>query len=101
MNPPILTGASKIEATIDQVVIVTSQLAGQFAHFEVPRAGRPDERHFGRRAGNETLLETFQFIRPDRAFADLDAMATGEIHHRLAGDAVKEAVGRRRMERAI
>ena len=92
---------SVIEPPVDQVVIIARQLARQFADLEVPRAGRLNERHFGGDAGDEHLLEAFQLLRPDRPLDHLDAAAPGQVHHRPAGDAVEEAVGRRRVELAV
>ena len=42
-----------------------------------------------------------EFVRHDVPLDDLEAAPARQIHHGLAGDAVEEAVGDRRVERAV
>ena len=50
-------------------------------------------RHLGGRAGDEALVEAGELVRHDVALDHLEAASLGELDHRLAGDAVEEAVG--------
>src|SRR3954464_14751676 len=89
------------QTAVDEVVVVLGELTREVAHFEVPWTGLADETHLDRAAGDEHLLEALQLLRPDRALDNLDAALAGEVHQGLAGDAVEEAIGCRRMQLAV
>ena len=86
---------------MDEVVIILRQLARQVANLEIPWAGRADGGHFGGASGEEELLETFQFLGPDRALDHFDPAPPREVDDGPPRDPVEKAVGRRRMQRAI
>ncbi len=60
-----------------------------------------DGRHLGGRARHEALREARQLVRHDDALDHLDAALAGKADHRLARDAIEEAVGRRRVDLAV
>jgi site-specific DNA recombinase len=102
--PASLRGSAKLalrQAAVGEVEIVVPELHRQLPDLEVPGARRGDRRHFRGAAGEEELAEAFELLRPDGALDHLDAAAAGEVHHRPAGDAVQEAVRRRRVQGAV
>ena len=58
-------------------------------------------RHFRARAADEALGEARHFLGHDAPLDDLNAAPAREVDHRLARDAVEEAVGDRRVDRAV
>ena len=52
-------------------------------------------------ADDEALVEARKLLRHDPALDDVEALFLGQRNHRLAGDAVEEAVGDRRMDGAV
>ena len=83
------------------VAIISSEAASQRADLEPPWADFSQRGHFGGTSGEERLLEPGEFLRPDRPLDDLDPALRRERHHRAAGDAIEETIGRRSMENAI
>src|SRR3546814_4013166 len=81
--------------------LVLLQHPRHFADLEVPGPGRYHRSHLRRAARQEHLLEIRQFLRPDRPFDHFDAALARKPDHRLPGQAVEEAVGRRRVEGAV
>src|SRR3954464_5923742 len=86
------------QPAIDQVEIILAHRPGKLADLEVPGTDRIDRGNLRRAAGQEALLEALQLLGPDRPLDHLDAATAGEIHPRLPGDPVEEAVRRRRVE---
>jgi hypothetical protein len=50
---------------------------------------------------DEAFVEGRQLLRHDAALDHLEAALLGEPDHRLAGDAVEEAIGDRRVDDAV
>src|SRR6185369_12349147 len=87
------------DPTVHQVVIVLGELARQVvADLEVPRTGRLHRRDLDRGSGEEHLLEALELLWPDGTFVDLDPAAARQVHDRAPGNAVEEAVRRRRVD---
>ena len=72
---------------------ILDQRAGDGAGREAMRPDLGDWRHLGGRAGQEALVEAGELVRHDPPLDHLDAARLGEADHRLARDAVEEAVG--------
>ena len=77
------------------------QGAADIARLEAIGPDLGNRRHFRRRADDEALVEGLEFLRHDPALDHIEALFLGERDHRLAGDAVEEAVGQWRVKGAV
>ena len=90
------------DPAVDQIVVILGQLAGEVADLEIPRA-RPTApaslrpRFRSRNICSKLSSSSGQISRS----MHLDPAAPRQVHHRAAGDPVEEAVGGRRVERAV
>src|SRR5262245_45374230 len=81
--------------------VIVHQLRRYRARREAPMRDLRDRRHFGGTAGDEAFREAGELIGHDAPLDHLDAAPLGELDRGLAGDAVQETVGDRRVNLAV
>ena len=91
----------RLQLAAHQAGEVVHQRQRDVARLEAVLADLAHRRHLGGGAGDEALGEVGQLLGQDVPLDDLEARCAGQIDHRAAGDAVQEAVGRRRVDHAV
>jgi hypothetical protein len=85
----------------DQRFVVPQQPLGDRSRGEMEITDLAHRRHLGSGAGQENLVGALHFLGHDRPFHHLDLVAPRDRHDGAAGDAVEEAIRRRRVQFAV
>jgi hypothetical protein len=84
-----------------QCLVVAQQPFGHRSRGEMEIADLAHRRHLGGGAGQEDLVGALHFLGHDRPLHHLDLVAPRDRHDAAAGDAVEEAIRRRRVQFAV